>query len=449
MRGLGCPGSGGEGFEHPRVLTLLADSPLATALYVAVRAGQSPGFAGALPPLLDWLPSTLSNDVPGEGESAFCGAAAFASVLRIAATNAPHLAKEYRQRLDAADARVDTIVQARLKTARDRLQTGTRPARAEFSLRQGLTGLGMCLLQRPDPGPQLRDLLDYLVELVSGFGGTGRPGWWVDDSPLPDLSDRQEWPHGHADLTLPDGSAGILALLSLAWCDGVRVPGMDVAIKSLAEWYRRHLRTDERGDPWWPEVVTDPEPVTRPELHLREASQLVPGWCGGLGIARSVQLAGIALGDRDLRDAAVAAARAALLWEFPEFFRPGLCHGPQGAEFIALRMAADESDDDACRLLGAAAAMRAITHDVKSLTVRGGLLDGSLGVLVSQASNEARTVLPPTDSAQWDCLLGITTIRASSRAVPARPSPGKSPQDQRSRTSASARAAPSMQPSSP
>ncbi|SFQ27707.1 lanthionine synthetase LanC family protein [Amycolatopsis rubida] len=445
MKGLGCPGPGRERNTPPHPLTLLdADSPLTTAMYVAVRAGQTRGFPESLPAALDALPPVSLFDVPGAGETGFCGAAALASVLRIASINAPHLAEAYRHRLAAADARLDGIVHTRLDAARRRLHDGARPARAEFSLRQGLSGLGMCLLQRPGPDPLLPAVLEYLVDLVVNFGDTERPGWWVDDSPHPDLREREEWRHGHADLTLPDGSGGILALLSLAWRARVRVPAMDTAIRTLAEWYRRHLRADEIGNPWWPDVVGDPDPAAEPDAGVRRPSQLVPGWCGGLGIDRSVQLAGMALGDAGLRETAVAAAGAALHWDADEIRQGGLCHGPQGAQWLALRMAADESDDAACSLRSAAGVLRSVVRPHAARTASGGgFLDGALGVLVSQSPNETSVDLPSADAAQWDCVLGLTAIRVSSRTESSRRPFGQSPQAPPSRTDASTRAAPS------
>ncbi|MET9260510.1 lanthionine synthetase LanC family protein [Amycolatopsis sp. NPDC004079] len=423
---LGCPDPFAEVPAHP--CTLLADGPLTTTLRRAVRVGQRKGSRQRLRDALDRLPPAPTGDLlPGEssGASAFVGAPALAAVLRVATTNAPDdIAADYRQRFEEADARLDLIVRDRLWAAYRRLDERTGPARAEFSVREGLAGLGLCLLQRPGPDPLLANVVECFVELVLSGRGEPRPGWWVHDSPCHDLSERKEWPHGHADLSLPDGSAGILALLALARSQGVSVYGLDVAMRTVVEWYRAHQRTDETGYAWWPDVVTDPEPDSAPELHLRQANHSAPGWCGTLGIARSLQLAGIALGDDELCETAVDAACTALMRDTHEFFWGGLCHGPQGAALIAKRMFRDAGGPFSDAAVGEL--RTALDWKALPTTPRGGLLDGAVGVQVSQTPDKSETVLPSPGTAQWDSLLGVAAPRPASRAVPARPLLGES-----------------------
>ncbi|WP_406639205.1 lanthionine synthetase LanC family protein [Amycolatopsis sp. WGS_07] len=402
MKSLGCPRPGGT--RHPE--TLLSAGPLTAALDRAVRVGQHENEADRLRSALDEALFPLSDDVPAA--SAFSGDPAVAAVLRVALANAPQLRHRYQGYLDLADARLDDIVHSRLQAARRRLHRRIPAERAEFSLREGLVGFGACLLQRPGPDPMLVEVLAYLVELVLSSDGASRPGWWVHHSPLDDLSEAAEWPAGHACFTLPDGSAGIMALLALARLRGVRVPHLDSALRAVVAWHRAHQRTDERGRPHWPEAVTEPHPDPRPSAH-REGNVQGPGWCGNLGIARAVQLAGLALGDPGLRRTAVAAAHAALTRDAHLFETGGICHGPHGAAFTALRIAADEGSlplaDAAAELLSA------VCPDARIGDVHGGLLDGSVGERLTRPPGNPRIVLPPAGAAPWDSLLLLAPHR--------------------------------------
>ncbi|SFO05923.1 lanthionine synthetase LanC family protein [Amycolatopsis rubida] len=422
MKSLACPDFHCDGGGHPE--TLLCRGPLTAALGEAVRAGQAGGDTGRLRDLLDRALTGPSADAPGE--SAFDGDPALASTLQVVVINAPHLRGRYQGFLDLADARLDMIVHRRLQAARERLRLRRPLERAEFSLREGLVGLGACLLQRPgaERDPMLVQVAAYAVELVLSADRTGRPGWWVHHSPSQDRSDDGEWPDGHACFTLLDGSAGIMALLALARLRGIRVPLLDAALRSVSAWHDAHRLTDEHGLAHWPEVVTDPRPDPRPIAHQAADAQ-GPGLCGNLGIARATQLAGIALCDPALRRSALATARTALTRDTHLFETGGICHGPHGAAVAALRIAADEPGDTAADLAEAAAnLLRAVRPDARLGDIHGGLLDGTVGERITRSVGDPRIALPPDGAAAWDSLLLLAPHRPPPARPLARPRPG-------------------------
>ncbi|WP_336159900.1 lanthionine synthetase LanC family protein [Amycolatopsis sp. VC5-11] len=417
MKSLACPQFHCDDGGHPE--TLLYRGSLTAALDEAVRVGQAEADAGFLQDLLDQALTASSTDSPGG--SALTGDPAVASVLRITLINAPHLRGRYQGFLDLADARLDTIARQRLQTARERLRLRLPLARAEYSLREGLVGLGACLLQRPDAAqdPMLVQVVAYAVELVLSSGEAGRPGWWVPHSPLDDLSQAEDWPDGHACFTLLDGSAGLMALLAVARLRDVRVPRLNAALRSVSAWHDAHRLTDEHGRPHWPEVVADPQPDPRPIAHQAADAQ-GPGVCGNLGIARATQLAGLARNDPALRRTAVAAARTALTRDAHLFETGGICHGPHGAALAALRIAADEPGDHAVGLAEAAGTLiRTVHPDARHADPHGGLLDGTVGEHITRSNGDPRIALPPDEAAAWDSLL-LLAQRCAPAPVPAR-----------------------------
>lgn len=237
----------------------------------------------------------------------------------------------------------------------------------------GLAGEGRGLLLAADHGDErcaqaLGDVLDFLVGIShpvrpADGDGTQVPGWWCapDRYLLP--RDRQEFPGGDCNVGVAHGICGPLALLSLAHRSGHRVPGMQDAIRRMADWVLSVGYTDGRGMQW-PGRVALPERSGEPSrAHLRprpcpEAGAVVgagtgagaetgteagtgtatgarsrPGWCYGTsGIAWTLHLAGQALDDH--RMTALAEEAVSALAHRPHGALvsddPGLCHGRAG-----------------------------------------------------------------------------------------------------------------------
>ncbi|OIJ88946.1 hypothetical protein BIV25_35245 [Streptomyces sp. MUSC 14] len=251
-------------------------------------------------------------------------------------------------------ARVDTALRDGLgqilETEHTRIESGTPGAdRTHFDVVSGVTGLGRYFLAEPaapaDTGA-VRDVLRYLVALTEPVETEAGPlpGWFSRPWPYAQDERRQEYV---LDLGLAHGAAGPLALLSLCWTRGLRVPDQDTAVRRIASWltsWRQEDRRDADAGPWWPGTVTADQELapTRPTVERGRAS-----WCYGTpGIARALQLAGTALGEDEWLDIAAHAMRALL--SHPGRLRgledAGLCHGIAGLMQTAGRMAADVDD---------------------------------------------------------------------------------------------------------
>ncbi|MEU6351600.1 lanthionine synthetase C family protein [Streptomyces sp. NPDC047072] len=278
---------------------------------------------------------------------------------------------------------VDRVVAARLATARSRQATGELTRPAEFDLIRGLTGLGALLLTRGAPSPLFHGVLAYLVSLARPVRVDGRelPGWWSAVGPA-----HQEMPGGHSDNGVAHGIAGPLAVLSLAVRHDVQVPGQRDAIDVFARWLDTH------GCCYW---------TTHDQLSLPpQPAPARPSWCyGRLGIARTQQLAGIALKDPARRRAAEDTAIRTLT--DPTLLRlitdASLCHGWAGLLTVARAMADDSNTPDRFAPLIDDLTLR-LAADLDQLP-KPGLLEGRTG---------AHLALDGTNKTDWTSALLIT-----------------------------------------
>ncbi|MFE9845541.1 lanthionine synthetase C family protein [Streptomyces goshikiensis] len=214
-----------------------------------------------------------------------------------------------------------------------------------YDVLSGQAGLGAHLLElgRPAEAALVR-VLRALVGLSRPVRthDRGLPGWWVA---LDGASYQPVAPaRGHANLGMAHGMPGPLALLAIAWREGVRVPGQRAAVTDLAQWLLARRCADAAG-PWWPGQLSlgpaQPEPGR-------------PSWCYGTpGIARALQLAGLALEVPQWQEAGVEALRAALSRADPDgpdraggTAEAGLCHGLAGLLQITWRAARDSGDPE-------------------------------------------------------------------------------------------------------
>ncbi len=244
--------------------------------------------------------------------------------------------------------RVDATLRHRLAKVLDaeyeRMESGVPGAdREHFDVISGVTGLGRYFLAEPSDPEAVQDVLRYLVALTEPVraGAGPLPGWFSPPWPAALDPRRREWV---LDLGLAHGIAGPLALLSLCWTRGLRVPGHDTAIRRIARWLMSWRQEGPVAGPGWPGTVSADQELaaTRPALGPGRAS-----WCyGAPGIARALQLAGVALGEEAWVHTAAQAMRA--VFARPDGLRgldePGLCHGLAGLARITGRIA-DELDD--------------------------------------------------------------------------------------------------------
>ncbi|MEU5929482.1 lanthionine synthetase C family protein [Streptomyces antimycoticus] len=308
------------------------DPSLRTTVHALLAAGA--GFAGA------------------KGSGLITGLAG----LGFATKHAARSPRDYA----AVRSQVDTTLRHRLgqvlDAEYDRMESGVPGAdRGHFDVVSGVTGLGRYFLTGPSDPEAVHDVLRYLVALTEPVeagavkagavkaGAGPLPGWFSPPWPAALDPGRREWV---LDLGLAHGIAGPLALLSLCWTRGLRVPGHDTAIRRIARWLMSWRQEDPDAGPGWPGTVSADQELapTRPTLEPMRAS-----WCyGAPGIARALHLAGVALGEDAWVHTAAETMRA--VFAHPEGLRglddPGLCHGLTGLARITGRMA-DELDDPA------------------------------------------------------------------------------------------------------
>lgn len=291
----------------------LAEDALGVALLHIERGDR----AATAPLLAEAVAGGVST---GGNASLFHGAPALEFVLGCAG---------HRDR--DVQAAVDRVVAHRLAAARQRSMMAQLPDTAEFDLVRGLTGLGALLLTRTEPSSLLEEVLAYLVSLArpaeaDDAGGAGLPGWWSPTGP-----GHTSVPGGCGDNGMAHGIAGPLALLAIAARCGVQVTGHLDAIQTFAHWL------EDFGGFYW---------VTRGQLAGTPPAPppTRPSWCyGTLGIARALQLAGLALGDPVRRQAAEDLALTALTdpARLALITDASLCHGWAGVLTATRAIAAD------------------------------------------------------------------------------------------------------------
>ncbi|MGH4017186.1 MAG: lanthionine synthetase LanC family protein [Pseudonocardiaceae bacterium] len=262
----------------------------------------------------------------------------------------------------------------------------------------GLSGIGRVLLAAVQSGhdaePGLLAALDALTTMVRTRHGA-RPGWWLPANQHPHGVEVD--PSGAANTGMAHGIAGPLALLSLAHLAGYSVAGQSTAIREAAHWLLC-WRTD--GVAIWPPHITGKEldtGVAAPVPGRRDA------WCYGIpGISRAIALAGQAMGDPALTEAATVAitalnARPSCQWDVEG---PTLCHGYAGA----LQSTAASPAAEAVMELFDTDQRFGFQH-IGNRTVKDepGFLVGAAGVALALADHGD---LPTRDvPARWDSLL--------------------------------------------
>jgi len=302
--------------------------------------------------------------------------------------------QRYPAARQALERHVRRITRTRLSDATARLRERRAATFAEYDLFTGLIGIGALLLHHAPGSSELGDVLRYAVRLAEPryHDGMQVPGWWVEHHPDPLLPT----PSGHANLGMAHGAAGLLALLAHASLRGQHVDGLSDAIGWLGAFFDQWQQPSPHG-PWWPQWITREHLLTGRHTH---PGPVRPSWCyGAAGIARALQLAGMATGDRTRKTTAERALAACL--SGPQLDRltdPGICHGLAGLYQTAHRAAADTTNPAIACQLPALAERVASTAG----SPEGGFLTGTTGVALTRES--IRTGQPP--HTRWDtCLL--------------------------------------------
>ncbi|MBZ4323278.1 lanthionine synthetase C family protein [Streptomyces huiliensis] len=264
------------------------------------------------------------------------GSAAFAVLVAHRATGG------YREALG----RFDEYHRILVRKALPRPVTEPAATNGEFEVIRGLSGIGRHLLARGAAcEPELRAVLSHLVALASGdvvHAGHRVPRWWALATPR--KGREREFAAGHLNFGLAHGITGPLALLSLAWRQGVAVEGQREAIENLVGLLEQWAEPDGDGLRWPFHLSLEQWTGGPRALGL---SRQRPSWCyGAPGASRAVQLAALALDRPDWH----ALAHRSLL---PLLERPvtdwgledaGLCHGTAGLLHI-LGLLGEHIDD--------------------------------------------------------------------------------------------------------
>lgn len=287
--------------------------------------------------LTEMVQACKTLDQPMGGLYHGVGALAFSTLIASEATNG------YLRALEGLDEKV--CVEARTMLGIVELSAPAR-SMGVYDAISGLSGLGRYLLARGDRGrPVLERILAALSAMSRPVTHAGRtvPGLWVEGPPFLDAGPLPAYEHGHLNLGLAHGISGPLALLSLAWRAGVRVENQQEAITELTDLLLRWRGRDGHGS-YWPAVVTFQEWV---DGEPSPAKRQRPGWCYGTpGVARAVQLAGLALGREDWCEAARDAVLSELALPYAQWgvSDAGLCHGWAG-NLVVLQLMNDELKD--------------------------------------------------------------------------------------------------------
>jgi len=289
-----------------------------------------------------WM-SVAARDALSAGPNAtlYFGTPALAFVTHAAADRP----EKYARALADLDAHVVTLTRRRLAAAHARLDRGEPPPLAEFDLIRGLAGLGSYHLHRHPDHAVTSDVLAYLVRLTKPIAGRDDelPGWWTEVSP--NGAESPDFPGGHGNHGMSHGIAAPLALLSLALRHEVAVPGHTDAIARICGWLDA-WQQDHPAGVWWPGYLTR-EQVRHGRLDPSRRHR--PSWCYGTpGVARALQLAGLATGDTARQRTAEAAMLGCLRdpGQLDRLTDTGLCHGTAGVLQTACRMAADAATPD-------------------------------------------------------------------------------------------------------
>ncbi|MDG4791770.1 lanthionine synthetase C family protein [Micromonospora sp. WMMD1102] len=253
---------------------------------------------------------------------------------------------DFRPALQSIDRRVAARIPVRLRPELARIRSATPGTTFDaYDVVAGATGIGRYLLRRGvEPLPALTAILSYLTALAQPpTGGDPRlPGWWVGHGRYLAMLTDDEGDEGHANLGLAHGICGPLALLSLAWRAGVRVPGQDEAIARIVDWLLVWREPDVAGR-YWPAVLSLANLQRRPASLPRARS----AWCyGAPGVARAIQLAGLALGRADWTAVAEESTRSLLanLDADHGVIDAGLCHGWAGLLHLTRLIGIDAGD---------------------------------------------------------------------------------------------------------
>ncbi|MGG0814134.1 lanthionine synthetase C family protein [Paenibacillus alvei] len=254
--------------------------------------------------------------------------------------------KKYRKLINQINELLVRYGHIHLQKAKENIRTGVYFQ--DYDVISGWSGIGRYLLlfsDIPDVRGLLNDVLEYLILLSNDKmeKGCSIPGWYIPAEHLP--SHQQEiYAKGYFNLGLAHGIPGPLALLAIAYNQNIRVSGQKEAIEQYSKWILNWKIESDFGVQW-PLVVSYGEV----NLHEDDNQKNREAWCyGSPGVARSLWLAGKALGDISLQTLATDAFIA--IFKKPienwSIYSPSICHGYAGLLKLTHQMYLDTGNTE-------------------------------------------------------------------------------------------------------
>ncbi|WP_326809073.1 lanthionine synthetase C family protein [Streptomyces sp. NBC_01775] len=318
------------------------------------------------------ITSLAGGEHPPAGGYSGPGAVAFAVLIAHRATGGYH----------SALTQLDEHQRSLVRSALPALTDAPLATNGVFEVVRGMAGIGRYLLARRDSSAAELDMvLRYLVALTQGdllHQGHRVPRWWTPAPPTP--GQRDELPDGHLNLGLSHGVSGPLALLALAWRDGVRVEGQREALESLVGLLRRWA-TEDRDGIRWPGYLTLEHWAAGPG---RKVPRQRPSWCyGAPGMTRAVQLAALALDRSDWHDLAHRSLLPLLALPLDSWGidAPGLCHGWSGVLHL-MGLIGEHLHDERLARVRDELAVRLLA-DLPNRADEPGFLEGAAGIALA------------------------------------------------------------------
>lgn len=215
---------------------------------------------------------------------------------------------------------------------------------------QGICGIGRYALENLSSPKFLRlanDITKVLVDLSQPlrYEGLQIPGWYLSPEDHINARNRESCPKGNFNLGLAHGVTGILAFLAIASLRGINIEGQKEAIATIATWIRNKAFLSHNRLSWSYSVPWEEEV----EGRVSSMGVARDAWCyGAPGVARTLFLAGQAIGDLGLKNFATAAFRDIFCRTRQEWGLPGptLCHGIAGLLLITHEMAKEDGCED-------------------------------------------------------------------------------------------------------
>lgn len=203
----------------------------------------------------------------------------------------------------------------------------------QFDALYGIAGCGRYLLasgSKKQPADNLMEMLRVLVGRSREKNGV--PMLYTPRDLLHPM-EQENFLHDIVNCGLAHGVPGPLVILSLALKAGYEIDGLRESVEFWSGWLKKNHIRDEWGTNWTGAIY-----MNNSEQAASKGTRAA--WCYGVpGVARSLYIAGDALGDSELMDFAADAMLS--VFKRPEKVQnssaPTMCHGRAGVLQVTMR----------------------------------------------------------------------------------------------------------------